>query len=62
MKPGARLVLIEFREGDLPEGPPAAVKIPRAVLLELVTDAGLSFDTERDDLLPYQVFLVFRKP
>ena len=30
MRPGARLVLIEFKEGNLPEGPPEAVKITRA--------------------------------
>ncbi|HOX44557.1 MAG TPA: methyltransferase [Myxococcota bacterium] len=62
MKPGARLVLIEFKEGDLPEGPPESVKITRAQLVELVTRAGLALTTERVELLPYQTFLVFRKP
>ena len=62
LKPGARLVLIEFKEGDLPEGPPEAAKIPRARLVELVRGAGFVLDSERTDLLPYQVFLVFRKP
>ena len=62
MKFGARLVLIEFKEGNLPEGPPEAAKIPRAELVELATRAGFVLDSERTDLLPYQVFLVFRKP
>lgn len=62
MKPGARLVLIEFKEGKLPEGPPEAAKIPRAQLLALVTGAGLTLISERATLLPYQNFLVFRKP
>ena len=62
MKPGARLVLIEFREGNLPEGPPEAAKISRADLMKMVTAAGLVLDSEEPDLLPYQVFLVFRKP
>jgi ubiquinone/menaquinone biosynthesis C-methylase UbiE len=61
MKPGARLVLIEFKEGNLPEGPPESAKIPRKKLIELVTEAGLRFDSEKPDLLPYQVFLVFGK-
>jgi SAM-dependent methyltransferase len=61
MKPGARFVLIEFKEGKLPEGPPESVKIPRKQLVELVTRAGLALEAERADLLPYQVFLVFRK-
>ena len=61
MKPGARFVLIEFKEGNLPEGPPEAVKISRTQLIELVSQAGLVFASEKPDLLPYQVFLVFRK-
>lgn len=62
MKPGARLVLIEFKEGRLPEGPPESVKLPRVELLKLATSAGLILDGEQPDLLPYQTFLVFRKP
>ena len=62
MKPGARLVLIEFKEGHLPEGPPESVKIARSQIIKLVTDAGLTLTAERADLLPYQTFLVFRKP
>lgn len=62
MKPGSRLVLIEFKEGNLPEGPPESAKMSRAQTQELVTKAGLSLVFERADLLPYQTFLVFRKP
>lgn len=62
MRSGARLVLIEFKEGDLPEGPPETMKIPRDTLVDLVTTAGLVLDSEQGDLLPYQTFLVFRKP
>ena len=62
MRPGARLVLIEFREGQLPEGPPESAKISRAQILDLAAGAGLALTAERADLLPYQTFLVFRKP
>jgi len=62
MASGARLVLIEFKEGDLPEGPPGSMKIPRDELVKLVTDAGLVLASEQAKLLPYQTFLVFRKP
>jgi ubiquinone/menaquinone biosynthesis C-methylase UbiE len=62
MKRGARLALIEFKEGKLPEGPPAAAKIPRVQLIALAKQAGLVLDAEKPALLPYQVFLVFRKP
>ena len=60
MKPGARLALIEFKAGKLPEGPPESAKIPRAQLISLAAKAGLKLDDEKP-LLPYQVFLVFRK-
>jgi SAM-dependent methyltransferase len=61
MKPGARLVLVEFKEGSLPEGPPASLKIPRDEMLRLVRAAGFVLIAEEKDLLPYQTFLVFRK-
>lgn len=62
MKSGARLALLEFKEGKLPEGPPEAAKIPRAQLLDLVTRAGFRLSTEPKALLPYQVFLILSKP
>jgi 2-polyprenyl-3-methyl-5-hydroxy-6-metoxy-1,4-benzoquinol methylase len=61
MHKGARLALVEFKEGKLPEGPPEAVKLSRAQLVTLATSAGLVLDSEKPDLLPYQTFLVFRK-
>ena len=62
MKPGARLALIEFKEGKLPEGPPEGAKIPRTQLIAIASKAGLTLDGEKTKILPYQVFLVFRKP
>ena len=62
MKKGARLALIEFKEGPLPQGPPEGAKLPRRELLALGQQAGLQLVTEHADLLPYQVFLVLRKP
>ncbi len=62
MKSGSKLVLIEFKEGKLPEGPPESAKIPRAQLVSLANQAGLRLDGEKLNILPYQVFLVFNKP
>ena len=62
LRHGARFVLIEFKQGKLPEGPPESAKIPRAELVELVTKAGFVLTSEHKNLLPYQVFLVFKKP
>jgi hypothetical protein len=62
MKSGARLALVEFKEGKLPQGPPERLKLSRAKQIKLATDAGLVLDQEKAKLLPYQTFLVFRKP
>lgn len=61
MEPGSRLVLIDFKEGELPEGPPESIKVPQARILQLCKDAGFHSLVERDDLLPYQQFLAFRR-
>ncbi len=62
MKPGARLVVIEFKEGKLPEGPPEGVKIPKAKLVSMLEGAGFSLQSDQPDLLPYQTFLALTKP
>jgi ubiquinone/menaquinone biosynthesis C-methylase UbiE len=61
LRPGARLAVIEFREGRLPQGPPEAVKIPKAELIRLVQEAGFTLETDDPALLPYQTFLLFRR-
>jgi|GEM_PF-974652 len=62
MQVGARLVIIEFREGELPKGPPPEMKISRAETVKLATDAGFQMVSENGDLLPYQRLFVFEKP
>jgi 2-polyprenyl-3-methyl-5-hydroxy-6-metoxy-1,4-benzoquinol methylase len=62
MKVGARLVLVEFKEGKLPQGPPEKLKLSRSKLIEIAKNAGLVLAVEKPSLLPYQTFLIFRKP
>jgi SAM-dependent methyltransferase len=62
MKSGARLVLVEFKQGKLPQGPPERLKLSRAKRIKLAKDAGLVLGEEKPKLLPYQTFMVFRKP
>lgn len=61
MKPGARFLLIAFKQGALAEGPPESANIPRAQVLQSVGQAGLRFQSGHPDLLPYEMFLEFRK-
>jgi ubiquinone/menaquinone biosynthesis C-methylase UbiE len=62
LPPGARLVVIEFKEGPLPQGPPEAMKIPRARLVAQVEAAGFRLAAEDAALLPYQRLLTFTRP
>ncbi|MCB9800544.1 MAG: class I SAM-dependent methyltransferase [Candidatus Omnitrophica bacterium] len=61
MKSGARLVIIEFKEGNLPEGPPESIKISKKEMVNLVTGAGFVIQKDLPELLPYQTFLLFSK-
>ena len=58
MQPGGRLVIVDFKKGDLPVGPPDKHKLaPDDVLLEL-KDVGYRHITH-DLQLPYQYVLIF---
>jgi ubiquinone/menaquinone biosynthesis C-methylase UbiE len=61
MKDDSRLVLIEFKEGKLPEGPPEDMKIPLEKMVSITTSAGFINLKQKDDLLPYQYYLEFKK-
>lgn len=61
LKPGGRLALIDFVEGELPVGPPPGHKLPRAAVIAELEGAGWRLVTE-SVALPYQYFLVFEPP
>ena len=60
-KKGAKLILVEFKEGDLPEGPPEQIKISQNEIITKVSRAGFIRISTDNKLLPYQTFLVFKK-
>ena len=60
LKPGGRLVNIDWADRDTPKGPPARRRIPPAVFLRHARRAGLVLVKEHD-FLPYQYFLVLRR-
>jgi len=59
LMPDGRLVNIDFREGDLPVGPPADHKMSRADFLKLAKAVGFTLAAEHT-FLPYQYFVELR--
>jgi ubiquinone/menaquinone biosynthesis C-methylase UbiE len=58
---GAKLILIEFKEGNLPEGPPEKIKISSKEMLAVVSQAGFTLIRKNTTLLPYQNYFEFEK-
>ena len=60
LRPGGRLVNVDFYKKPLPFGPPLAMKIDKPDMIEEAKSAG--FHVIQDfDFLPYQYFLVFQR-
>jgi ubiquinone/menaquinone biosynthesis C-methylase UbiE len=58
---GAKVVVIEFKTGKLPQGPPESIKLPKVQIIAMFRGAGFHYLAERPKLLPYQEFLWFQK-
>jgi ubiquinone/menaquinone biosynthesis C-methylase UbiE len=58
LRPGGRLVNVDFHKRPLPVGPPVEMKIAKADMIEEATAAGFHV-VEEFDCLPYQYFLIF---
>jgi len=61
MKSGSKLIILDFKSGELPEGPPEKVKITYEEIKELAVNAGFSFEFIDNDILPYQFYMQFSK-
>ena len=61
MRTGAKLVVVEFKEGDLPEGPPEKIKISKSRLISMITEQNFILDVDKSNLLPYQTLLLFSR-
>jgi predicted methyltransferase len=60
LKPGGRLVVIDYFKRALPIGPPVPHKIDRETVLREVRAAGFHL-VDEPKFLPYQFFLIFRR-
>ena len=59
LKPGGRIVIIDFHKRELPVGPPVSMKLAEEEVIAELEAAGFVREASYD-LLPYQYFLVFR--
>jgi ubiquinone/menaquinone biosynthesis C-methylase UbiE len=59
LKPGGRVVVIDFKKQAIPVGPPPEHKLARQQVVEEFTTAGYRL-ISAPDMLPYQYFLIFQ--
>lgn len=60
LRPGGRLVNIDFHKRALPVGPPVQMKISKAEMIREAEAAGFHL-IQQYDFLPYQYFVVFAR-
>lgn len=61
LKPGGRIVILDFLKKPLPVGPGPGMKIDKPEMIRELAAAGMKLSRELD-FLPYQYFLEFKKP
>lgn len=61
LAPDGRVMVVDFREGELPVGPPPAHKLSRSKVVKEFTKAGWKLAAE-SVALPYQYVLTFYPP
>jgi predicted methyltransferase len=60
LKPGGRIVVVDFFKKELPVGPPASMKLSDDEVIAELKAAGFTL-SKRLDILPYQYYLFFEK-
>ncbi len=60
LKPGGRIVIVDFYKNKLPVGPPESMKLSDEQVVSELASAGFK-KAKAFDFLPYQYFLVFER-
>lgn len=59
LKPGGRVVIVDFKMGPIPIGPPEAMRLLPAVVTDEMRGAGLSLLSLDEATLPYQYIATY---
>jgi arsenite methyltransferase len=59
LRPGGRIVVVDFYKGELPLGPPESMKLGEAEVIAEFREAGFRLRSKQT-FLPYQYFLEFK--
>lgn len=59
LKPGGRIVIVDFFKRELPVGPPPSHKLAREIVLKEMEEAGYRVLVDDTEFLPYQYYLEF---
>ena len=60
LRPGGRIVMIDFHKRDLPVGPPVSMKLSEEEVIAEMRSAGFVL-ARKHDFLPHQYFMEFRR-
>jgi len=61
LRKDGRVCIIDFKKGDLPQGPPDEMKLSAEEVIEEMKKAGYRLDRRDEQLLPYQYLMTFKK-
>lgn len=61
MKKGGEIVIIDFKKGDLPQGPPDAMKVSETQVVEELSKVGFKKVKVNTKTLPYQYMVKMKK-
>lgn len=59
LEPNGRVVIVDFKMGDLPVGPPEAMRLPPATVTAELAAAGLALVALDEATLPYQYLATY---
>ena len=60
LRPGGKLVIVDFKKGELPVGPSDDIKLAPEIPKTELDQAGYQLERQEEKLLPYQYVLVFQ--